>query len=73
MSKKRATFLHPLVLCIKAEARDRGWTAYRLAQETRLSVTTMQRLFTGVGSPTLDTLDAVAKALDITIKGTRDR
>ncbi len=42
--------------------------AYDLARMTGLRVSTTQRLMAGQGSPTISTLDAVAKALGRRIK-----
>lgn len=56
---------------LKAEADRRGWTAYRLSQLTGMTEQTMKRLLTGRGVPNLDTLEAVAKALDLRIEAHR--
>ncbi len=73
MHRKQPRPLHPLIKLIKAEAKARGWRAYRLGQETGLAANTIQRMLEGRTSPTIDTVSVVAKALDITIKGTRRR
>lgn len=67
MSKRRPP-LRPVVASIKSAAASRGWTAYRLAQETGKTEQTMQRLLDGKGSPTLDTLEAAAHALGLRIE-----
>ncbi len=59
--------LRPVIVTIRDTARARGWTAYRLAQETGQSEQTMRRLLRGQGFPTLDTLEAAAKALGLRI------
>jgi DNA-binding phage protein len=48
--------------------RAREWTAYRLALVTGLQQQTIRRLLAGTGTPTLDTLDAVAKAMGLKVR-----
>lgn len=59
--------LRPVIVQLRNAAKARGWTAYRLAQETGQTAQTMQRLLDGDGFPTLDTLEAVARALNLRI------
>ncbi len=67
MMSHRQPSLRPVVVILRAAAQSRRWTAYRLHQETGQTIQTMQRLLTGKGSPTLHTLEAVAKALGMKI------
>jgi len=57
-----------VLLTIRKEAKARDLTAYALAKETGLGVNTIQRMLDGVVSPSLNTLEAVAAALGLTIK-----
>jgi DNA-binding phage protein len=50
------------------EVRHQGATGYALAQKTGLPTSTMHRFLDGQGSPTLATVEAVAKALGLVIK-----
>lgn len=58
----------PVVLAIRSQMKKRGMSAYRLAQDSGVRSYTVQRLIKGTGSPTLATLEAVAKALGMTIE-----
>jgi transcriptional regulator with XRE-family HTH domain len=68
MAKRRTRPVHPLLVVLRDAAKRRGWTAYRLAQETGLGINTVQRLLAGASNPSLDTLTAAAKALHVTIE-----
>jgi len=57
-----------VLLTIRKEAKARDLTAYALAKETGLGVNTIQRMLDGVVSPSLNTLEAVAKALGLAIR-----
>lgn len=56
----------------RAEMKARNWTAYRLSMETGLNQQTIRRLLSGAGTPTLDTLDVVAKALSLKVRALPD-
>ncbi len=60
MSKKPLRFV---VARLKAEAQQRKLTVYRLSKLTGITQQTIHRLFAGDGTPTLDTVDALATAL----------
>lgn len=59
--------LSPVLLAIRKESVKQGKTAYALAKATEHSVSSMQRLLAGEVSPSLSTVEAVAKALGLTI------
>lgn len=52
---------------IKEMMADRGWTNYRLCKESGLSASTVANMFNRNNSPTLPTLDALCRALGITL------
>lgn len=52
---------------IKQLMAERGWTDYRLAKEANLSHSTVTNMFNRNNAPTLPTLEAVCKALGITL------
>jgi len=66
MSAKRAP-VSPLVEAIRAEMKRQGISGYRLAKDAGIRAYTVQRLIAGTGSPTLATLEAVAKALGLVL------
>ncbi len=73
MSKKRSPLrVKPVVLALRAEAQRRKLSIYRLHKMTDLTQQTIQRLLSGEGSPTLDTLEVVAKALRFSIQAIPD-
>ena len=45
----------------------RGWTIYKLAQETGVSWSTIRNMFNRNTAPTLPTLEVLCKGLDITL------
>lgn len=53
---------------LAAEAKRRGLTAYALAKQTGLGINTIQRALDGEVSPSLATLEAIAKALGMVVK-----
>lgn len=53
---------------IVREARRQGLSGYALRKTTGLGLTTLQRFFAGEGSPTLATVEAIAKALGMVVK-----
>lgn len=55
------------VLAIQREAKRQESTAYGLAKATGLRVYTVTRFLVGQGSPTIDTVERIAKALGLTI------
>ena len=52
---------------ILKEAKRQGSTAYALAKETGLSINTVRGFLIQRGSPTLTTVEAIAKALGLEI------
>ena len=46
---------------------ERGWTIYRLAQESRLSQTTISNIFKRNNQPSLPTVNAICDACGITL------
>lgn len=56
-----------VVITLQHEARRRGLTAYRLSKDTGLRIDTMQRLLAGKGSPTISTLESVARVMGMVI------
>ena len=58
----------PVVQELQREIANRGLTAYALAKQTGLRLSTMQRLMAGQGSPTIATLDSVAHAIGLRIR-----
>jgi len=69
MIKKRRKPVSPLIVLFQRAAARQGYTAYRLAKETGLGISTIYYLLSGQGSPTLATLEAVAEVLRIDISG----
>jgi len=61
-----------VLVIIRKEAMRRELTAYALARETGLGINTVQRMLDGVVSPSLNTLEVVAKALGLAIKVERE-
>ena len=60
------------VLAIQREAKRQQSTAYGLAKATGLRVYTVSRFLAGEGSPTIDTVERIAKALGLTVTVSRD-
>ena len=58
----------PVLLKLRKEAEKQGLTAYALAKITGHSISTCQRVLNGEVSPSLATVEAVAKALGLAIK-----
>ena len=58
----------PLQRAIAAEAERQGLTAYRLQIMTGLPLNTVQRFLALQGSPTLATVEVVAKALGMVLR-----
>lgn len=52
---------------IRQLMEERGWTEYRLAQESGLSQSTISNMFNRNNAPTLPTLEAVCRAFGITL------
>lgn len=52
---------------IKGMMADRGWTDYRLCKESGLSASTVANMFNRNNSPTIPTLEAICRALGITL------
>ena len=52
---------------IRELMEERGWTEYRLAQESGLSQSTISNMFNRNNAPTLPTLEAVCGAFGITL------
>ena len=46
---------------------ERGWTIYRLAQESKLAQTTISNLFKRNNQPSLSTVNAICDACGITL------
>ena len=46
---------------------ERGWTIYRLAQESKLSQTTISNIFKRNNQPSLPTVSAICDACGITL------
>lgn len=46
---------------------ERGWTIYRLAQESKLSQTTISNIFKRNNQPSLPTVNAICDACGITL------
>ena len=57
-----------LAKALTAEAHKQGRTSYWLKQESGIPLSTAQRLLAGDLNPTASTIEAVAKALGLTIK-----
>lgn len=57
-----------LVKILQAEANRQGRTAYWIKQASGISLYTAQKLLAGELNPTAATVEAVAKALGLTIK-----
>ncbi len=45
----------------------RGWSQYRLRQETQLPQSTISNIFKRVSAPNLSTLEIICKAFDISL------
>lgn len=52
---------------IERELRRKGWTRYRLAQETEISHATMHNICTGAHEPKVSNLISIADALGVSI------
>lgn len=52
---------------IRQLMEERGWTEYRLAQESGLSQSTISNMFNRNNAPTFSTLEAICGALGITL------
>ncbi len=52
---------------IRELMEERGWTEYRLAQESGLSQSTISNMFNRNNAPTLPTLEAICGAFGITL------
>ena len=52
---------------IRELMEERNWTDYRLAKEANLSHSTVTNMFNRNNAPTLPTLEAVCRALGITL------
>ncbi|MBA3936926.1 MAG: helix-turn-helix transcriptional regulator [Planctomycetes bacterium] len=53
---------------ILKEAKHQGLTAYALAKDTGLSINTVRGFLIQRGSPTLTTVEAIARALGLAIQ-----
>jgi DNA-binding phage protein len=53
---------------LAAAAEERGLTAYAIAKTCGLSIPAVQRALDGKVSPTLATVEAIAKALGMVVK-----
>ena len=51
---------------------ERGWTIYRLAQESKLSQTTISNIFKRNNQPSLPTVNAICDACGITLEDQRE-
>ena len=60
----------PTYRAILAEVKRQGVTGYALAKRAELPLSTMQRFLSGEGSPTITSIEAVAKALGMAISVT---
>lgn len=60
--------LSPILKKLREAAREHGLTAYALAKVTGHSISTCQRAMDGEVSPSLATVEAIAKALGHVIK-----
>jgi DNA-binding phage protein len=58
----------PIALALQQEAQHRGLTAYAIAKDCGLPISTVQRALDGKTSPTLSTVEAIAKALGIRVR-----
>ena len=47
--------------------KQRGWTAYRLAQEADIPQSTLSNIFNRPYEPTVSTLEVICKGFDITM------
>ena len=52
---------------IKHILSQRGWTAYRLAKESRLSESTIANIIKRNAIPSVDTLEAICNGMGITL------
>ncbi len=52
---------------------ERGWTIYRLAQESGLSQTTISNIFKRNNQPSLPTVNAICDACGITLRSSLRR
>jgi DNA-binding phage protein len=59
--------LSPVLIRLRERAKKQGITAYALAQLTGHSISTCQRTLDGEVSPSLATVEAVAKALGMRV------
>lgn len=60
----RIGILHREIL---AAAKDVNATGYSLRRDTGLPLSTCQRFLAGVNSPTLDTVERIAKAIGVRV------
>ena len=63
--------LSPVMAAICKEVTRRGLTAYSVAKECGLPISTVQRALAGETSPTLSTVEAIAHALGMVVKAER--
>ena len=52
---------------IKQLLNERGWSVYRLAQESGISQSTLSNMFIRKNDPSIGTLDEICKAFGITL------
>lgn len=73
MSGRRPTGrVSPVVDAIRRQIVKRRISGYRLAKDTGLPLTTVQRFLKAYSSPTLSTLEAIAAAVGMTVKAQED-
>lgn len=63
-----STKISPIVAMLAQEAKRQNLTAYGLAATTGLSIPTITRVLTGTASPTLASIEVIAKALGMVVK-----
>jgi len=68
MPMKQTEVTSSTVRAIQKAAKNQKATAYGLAKSTGLRVYTVSRFLAGEGSPTIDTVERIAKALGLVIK-----
>jgi len=52
---------------IRKMMEDRGWSAYRLTEESGLSNSTISNLFKRKNTPTLNTLESICRAFGMSL------
>jgi DNA-binding phage protein len=64
--------ISPIVAAIQREAKRQGLTGYSLRKATNLPLRTVQRFLRAEGSPTLATVETIAKAVGVVLRAERE-